>query len=287
MRIFDCFPFFNELDLLEIRLHELADVVDHFVIVEARQTYAGTPKPLYFAENSARFAAFADRIVHVVASDPPKGAESGWRFQDHQRDELLRGLTEAAPDDLVLLSDADEIVRADALREFALRDAEAAEIACFELRHFNFYLNWETGERWLRSGPRAVRRKFLTLPHRLRAVRGHSHGLNDASRGLKAAWLTRRPVRRHLMLNAGWHFTYLGGAPAVQEKLQRFAGSEKPVMPDAQDAIAARIAQGVPVNPAAAYDLTLREINESFPRYLRDNRERFTALIAEQAPSRR
>ncbi len=38
---------------------------------------------------------------------------------------------------------------------------DAAEIACFELRHFNFYLNWETGERWLRSGPRAVRRKFF------------------------------------------------------------------------------------------------------------------------------
>ncbi len=87
--------------------------------------------------------------------------------------------------------------------------------------------------------------------------------------------------------NAGWHFTYLGGADAVQDKLKSFVGSEKPVMPDAQDAIADRIAQGVPVNPAAAYDLTLREINASFPRYLRDNRERFTALIAEQTRRRR
>lgn len=286
MRIFDCFPFFNELDLLEIRLHELTDVVDRFVIVEARQTYAGTPKPLYFADNRARFAAFADRIIHVVASDPPKGAESGWRFQDHQRNELLRGLAEAAPDDLVLLSDADEIVRADALREFASRDADAAEIACFELRHFNFYLNWEAGERWLRSGPRAVRRKFFKAPHRLRAVRGSSHGLNDLSRGAKAVWLMGRPMRRHMLRNAGWHFTYLGGADAVQDKLKSFVGSEKPVMPDAEGAIAERIAQGVPVNPAAAYDLTLREINASFPRYLRDNRERFTALIAEQAPRR-
>jgi len=67
--IYDCFTFFNELDLLEIRLNVLKDVVDRFVLVEATQTFTGRPKPLYYKENAARFAAFADRIIHVVVDD--------------------------------------------------------------------------------------------------------------------------------------------------------------------------------------------------------------------------
>ena len=54
---YDCFSFFNELDLLEIRLNVLKDAVDKFVLVEAGETHSGKPKPLYFKENEARFAA--------------------------------------------------------------------------------------------------------------------------------------------------------------------------------------------------------------------------------------
>ena len=56
--IYDCFTFFNELDLLEIRLHTLKDVVDKFVIAEATRTYTGKPKNLFFAENRMRFSEF-------------------------------------------------------------------------------------------------------------------------------------------------------------------------------------------------------------------------------------
>ena len=53
--VYDCFSFFNELDLLEIRLNVLKDVVDKFVLVEATRTHTGRPKPLYYEENKARF----------------------------------------------------------------------------------------------------------------------------------------------------------------------------------------------------------------------------------------
>lgn len=55
--IIDCFTFFNELDVLEIRLRELDGVVDRFVLVEATLTHQGKPKPLLYAENKERFAA--------------------------------------------------------------------------------------------------------------------------------------------------------------------------------------------------------------------------------------
>ena len=73
-RVFDCFPFFNELDVLEIRLAELDALVDHFVIVEATRTHTGKPKPLYFADNRKRYDRYAHKIIHVVADDLPSWA---------------------------------------------------------------------------------------------------------------------------------------------------------------------------------------------------------------------
>jgi hypothetical protein len=67
--IYDCFPFFNELELLEVRLNELDGLVDKFVLVEATRTFAGQPKSLYFAENRDRFAAFDIGAVPPFADE--------------------------------------------------------------------------------------------------------------------------------------------------------------------------------------------------------------------------
>ena len=69
--IYDCFTFFNELDLLEIRLNVLKDVVDKFVLVESVKTFTGRDKELFFEKNKDRFAAFADRIIHLVVREFP------------------------------------------------------------------------------------------------------------------------------------------------------------------------------------------------------------------------
>lgn len=69
--IYDCFTFFNELELLELRLHELADVVDKFVLVEATKTHSNKSKPLYYWENRSRFGEFHDKIIHIIVDDLP------------------------------------------------------------------------------------------------------------------------------------------------------------------------------------------------------------------------
>jgi len=111
-RLFDCFLFNAELDLLEFRLDLLADVVDRHVLVEAPRTYSGAAKPLHFAENAHRFARHADRIIHVVVDDlpmPDLGLAGRWAPELFQRRAISRGLTEAGGDDLILLCDVDEI----------------------------------------------------------------------------------------------------------------------------------------------------------------------------------
>ena len=63
--VYDCFNFFNEFDLLEIRLNELDDVVDYFVVCESNVTHNGIPKPMFFKENEERFSQFKDKIIYL------------------------------------------------------------------------------------------------------------------------------------------------------------------------------------------------------------------------------
>ena len=94
--IYDCFSFFNELDLLEIRLATLDRVVDRFVISESNFTHRGIPKPLYYKDNESRFAKFRSKIIHVVSPDPedPERAKSdveyGWICENRQRNATIR-----------------------------------------------------------------------------------------------------------------------------------------------------------------------------------------------------
>jgi len=122
-------PFFNELDVLEVKLAEQAPWVDRFVFSEATTTYAGNPKPLYLTDALAagRFAEWADKITVVVVDDAPTigqpfqtfGDPERWRRENHQRACLARGLGDLEPDDVVCLSDLDEIVRGSIIRGYA------------------------------------------------------------------------------------------------------------------------------------------------------------------------
>src|SRR5271170_855459 len=105
--IVDCFTFFDELDLLELRLEILDGVVDRFVLCEAPFTFRGEPKPLTYAGAAGRFARWRERIVPLVyphAADP-----NPWLNEWGQRDYLITGLADCNDADLVLIGDCDEI----------------------------------------------------------------------------------------------------------------------------------------------------------------------------------
>ena len=71
MKIYDGFIFFNELDLLDIRLNTMYDVVDYFILVESSVTHQGTPKPYIFEENKERFSKYLDKIIHIKIDNTP------------------------------------------------------------------------------------------------------------------------------------------------------------------------------------------------------------------------
>jgi Glycosyltransferase family 17 len=107
-RVWDVIMYAGEADMLEMRLNELDGKVHRHVIAEAEVTHRGHPKPLWFAGERERFARWADRITYVVAKELPGGLDN-WRREHVQRDAGRAGLHDAADEDLILISDADEL----------------------------------------------------------------------------------------------------------------------------------------------------------------------------------
>lgn len=107
MKIYDCFIFNDELDLLELRLKFLEDTVDYFVLVESERTLSGKPKPLNYQLNKERFDKFLDKIIHVIV---PSNDMDAWAYEFFQRNSIKNGLEQCANDDIIFISDADEII---------------------------------------------------------------------------------------------------------------------------------------------------------------------------------
>lgn len=207
MRIFDCFPFYNELELLQLRLETLSGVVDRFVLVEADRTHTGEPKPLFFDENKERFAAYLDRIEHVILRDMPE-SEDAWARERFQRDGIWRGLAQCGPDDIVLVSDADEIARPEVVLRLStdgrcLRILDKNPIVLVE-REFYYYVNC-MGDEELYGTVVARFRNMNATVNELRSLR------------------CRLPRLR----NGGWHFTFLGGVERILTKLHSVAERDK------------------------------------------------------------
>jgi hypothetical protein len=215
MKIYDCFTFNNELDLLELRLEEMSSSVDYFVVVEANHTFQGSPKSLHLKNNWDRYSKWHNQIIHVVVEDMPNDGNA-WHNEHHQRNSIMRGLVSAADDDFIIVGDVDEILRAatvDSLR------TDPRDLVGFRMPYFNFRLNYmllkdkETYHVWTVGS----RKKYLvpnpeSFRNRRFGLQGLSYGFDDG----------RTQVCEH----AGWHFTYLGNTDWVRDKIRSFAHSE-------------------------------------------------------------
>jgi beta-1,4-mannosyl-glycoprotein beta-1,4-N-acetylglucosaminyltransferase len=116
MKVYDCFPFFNEFDLLELRLESLWDIVDFFVIAEAATTHQNIPKPFNIELNFDRFKKYWSKIRYIMVIDMPKHPDTSLN-EEYQRWSLRRGLNDLQPDDFVIVSNCDEIPHPSAIEK--------------------------------------------------------------------------------------------------------------------------------------------------------------------------
>lgn len=193
-RIFDCVLYRGEEDALEIRLQELAGVVDQVVIVEIIPDSAQSPVDARWNPNDPRFAPFAAKVRHVVAAGLQEASDR-W-----QQEAVLRGLPDAEPDDLVLLSEADEIPRATAVRDMAGDTSHSL----FSMRLVSccYYVNCRNAE-----GPE-------TIPSRSVAARRREFD-RVAPHGLRHTVMNGSEPAR-IIERGGWHFSRLVGRVGKQ-----------------------------------------------------------------------
>ncbi len=228
-KIVSCFPFFNELDLLEIHLETLSPVVDIFVITEARQSHAGLPKPLFLTENLDRFEKFRNKIVLQVVDIPASVTlfEADWYQRECAKEVLAEIMNE---DDILIYGDVDEISRPSSIRRaiVALDNDEKLEVAHLAQDLFYYYVNLreESGRLLSYMGEyKGIRdRKWLGTTVNRWSSAQHSK-LTDL----------RRPERKERGIRidyGGWHFSWVGGAekaPATERvalKLENTAHQE-------------------------------------------------------------
>jgi len=138
-KIYDCFLFFNEFEVLKIRFAELYDHVDYFVIAEATETFQGSPKPLYFQEYRHLYSQYEDKIIYIPLEKHYE-TTNPWHRETYQRNLLLRGLKKCESTDLILLSDLDEIPKAGTITQIE-QILETEDVVFVEHRVYRYHLN--------------------------------------------------------------------------------------------------------------------------------------------------
>jgi len=214
-KVIDAIIFNNELDLLEIRLNILDKYVDKFVIVEANETFTGLPKPLYFQENKERYKKWEHKIVHhVIDNDdleimdfarksPNTGnGEHWWLREFYQKESMIKALN-FNDEDIVFISDLDEIwnpkMKLDWTKDVTYRPKQTA---------YHYFLNNRSDQEiggW--TGTRVAKLKTIK-----------KFGPNH--------FRTERENPSILVENGGWHFSYMGGADEIKNKIKAFGHQE-------------------------------------------------------------
>ena len=252
--IYDCFIFYNELLMLDFRLRQLDSRVDRFILVEATRTFSGEPKPLTYNENKHLFREFADKIEHVIVDDMPT-VNNAWVREIYQRNAMLRGLQHAKDEDVILMSDVDEIPDLDVI----LSQDLSRDIFRLQQKFYYYYFNLRAGDFHLASV--SLGKNLRISPQEIRSA-----------------------FHMPMIDNAGWHFSYLMSPEQISQKISAFSHQE---LNTPQFNSVASIDEAVKTLSdlyGRGYPLTLERIDESFPKQLIDNLDKYSEFIVPQHP---
>lgn len=282
-KIYDCFNFFNELDVLEIRLNILYDYVDYFVIVESDIKHSGESKPFYYEDNKERFSKFSDKIINYKIFDTPNEFDNlsssddeellkiynyintqTNRFNIHnqpdygrdffQKESVRRALINCNDDDIIIISDADEIPNPDMLGNIIHNMDILNNIYSLNQKTYYYYLNILKQNDWYGSKIGSYKNiKNLSFNE----IRG------DQSLSKKIE-------------NAGWHFSFMGGKEMVEKKITSYSAREM-----ASDYVLSNLENNINnnIDPFFRGQLHKVEIDDTYPKYILNNLDKYKHMI--------
>lgn len=204
MAVYDAFMFFNEFELLLVRLAEHDPFVDFFILVQADRTHSGLKKDFLFLKSDPRFAEYADKIIVVNVTLEPN-PKSAWDNESFQRQAVFTAVP-FQPDDILFLSDVDEIISRDHW-PYLLKRMEKELVIGVWLQMFYYFVNFE-----LKDHPWAMAKMIKAKVFLESSVSGNE------LRCAPAAVVTPFPC--------GWHFSYLMSVEQIIEKIKAYGHQE-------------------------------------------------------------
>ena len=262
--------YFDEDLVLDIRLNTLYKEVDKFIIAEATRNHAGQEKKLNFRIEN--FSKFKDKINYLIIDDLPINVTSpkkGWH-ENHMRDQfqrnaLERGYNEFNDEDLVMISEIDEIPNPEKIKEFNIKN----KYACFLQKNYQSkinLLNITEGD-WV--GTKICQKKYLKSPQWLR----------DMKTKKKSFWKIFSN-KLQLINNGGWHFSFLKEPSSIRNKILSYSHQEynREEFTDV-DLIKNKIIKGEDLF-SRNIKYKKMKIDETFPKYITENKEKFKKWTA-------
>jgi beta-1,4-mannosyl-glycoprotein beta-1,4-N-acetylglucosaminyltransferase len=213
MKIIDCFMFYNELDILKIRLEELYNVVDYIIIIEATITHNNTPKPLYFNENKHLFSQYADKIIHYVTDFSTthhfvqyiNTPNDNWFRENYQREcaQIIIKEMNLNDNDIIITTDCDEIPKRSIIESikngnFIIQN----EVYSIEMVLYYYNIELTTARKWYHA--KLLNYNMYKKFNLLTDIRFSSYTL---------------------LPDAGYHLSYFGDVDFIKTKLESFAES--------------------------------------------------------------
>ena len=268
MAIYDCFQYFNEEHIADLRFNILNDFVDYFVIVESTVNHQGKSKKLQFDIN--KYQKFKKKIRYIIVDDTPKdikkhheGGES--LVEQHQRNSLMKVINKAEDNDIIIISDVDEIPN---LKKMNLFDKK--NYAVFSQKMFMYKINLLNLDENNWHGSKICLKKNLKSPQWLRNLKFKKYPF----------WRFDKPKNIQIIKDGGWHFAYLQSPENISKKIKSFAHGEfnKDHLVD-EIKIKEKIKKGEDVFERG-FKIKKINIDDSFPDYIYQNQDIFKDWIA-------
>jgi beta-1,4-mannosyl-glycoprotein beta-1,4-N-acetylglucosaminyltransferase len=266
MAIYDCFQYFNEDHMIDLRMHILNEHVDFFVISESTKTHQGHDKKLNF--DLSKFKRYQHKIIYLVAdfnkekeNFQHKGGES--LIEQHQRNNISNGLVKASENDMIILSDSDEIPDLTKLNQIKPN----TKFTAFSQMMFMYKLNLQNlnESNWI--GSKICLKKNFPKPQKLRDLKFKKYPF----------W--RIDKLNLQIINGGWHFSFLQKPKDIIKKIRSYSHGEFNTTNNTKEEnIKKKIKNNIDI---FGRDFKLKEvpIDKSFPEYIYKNKQLLTDWI--------
>ncbi len=291
MKIFDCFMYFDEEIVLDLRLNMLNSYVDYFIIVESSFTHKGDKRDLRF--DIKKFNKFREKIIYLTYDEMPSQIEKVFendsedeksrKFilnaayrESEQRNFISKGLKNAHDEDMILVSDVDEIPNLQNLNFKKIKN----EIIIFKQDMFYYKLNLKMPD-MIWSGTKGCKKKKFINPQWIRNIKDKKYPFYR----LDTFFSDKKYINIKFIDNGGWHFSNIKTPQEIEHKLKSYLHHrEFDVNPLSLEQI-----KNIIQNKQAIYDLKVdKKVNKigngslleeyplsKLPSYLKENKEKY------------